>query len=131
MCRISGKEADKDDSLENYSKLGRKNGGTLNDSTALVRIPIKSQLALQDMPKTRRVSAIADELVALWQFVNPVISGQQVWKRHKGNFAKGKEGACARKRIAAVPISVPLAIGLQAVGIHTHVPRLANVSPEQ
>ena len=42
---------------------------------------------------------------------------------------KGKEGACARKRVAAVPISVSLAIGLQAAGRHVyaHIPRLGNV----
>ena len=38
---------------------------------------------------------------------------------------KGNERACARGRVAAVPIGVSLAIGLQAIGIHTHthVPR--------
>ncbi len=38
-----------------------------------------------------------------------------------------------RRRVAAVPIAVFLAVGLQAVGIHdyTHLPRLGNVWPER
>ena len=95
MHRISGTEIDKKkNNLKNYSKRGRKKGGTLSDLTSLVRIPLRTQIvasynAFQDMPKTRRISAMADELVTLWEFFNfPVISRQQVVAKLKSFFTK-------------------------------------------
>ena len=46
---------------------------------------------------------------------------------------EGKEGACARIRVAAVRITVSVAIRLQALGIpaDTHVPGLGTVCTER